>query len=400
MSVESPPRPPHADALLTHDEFEALVEALIEEAHQRARRRRRRNGAYFLIAVALGIGIYAGIVRALPHRGSTADAASPTAPPSKRPSVRNGPLTLFVPGANGRAVSIASIVTVGQRRSRLIWHCPSGGFCGQAVSFAWAPDGRQVALSLDEIGGNSPYVGLHVINVVSGRDTHIPPGAPRRAITAPTGRTWRTYFTKMMNRVGCWPAADLAWSPDGSSLAYRCGTDPTNLALRAKPHINLLRLNGSGHRTIPTDTAAFWPSWSPTGTRIAYGTALAHPTKKTRIYTVALDGSHRRLVATGGTAPAWSPDGRTIAYQTRCGIRLVTPQGRNVTPRGTANRCGAIGRAGPPVWSPDGTKLALETNAGIYVMDANGNHLHRLSGEATTTWYGALPGRPSWQPAG
>jgi Tol biopolymer transport system component len=94
----------------------------------------------------------------------------------------------------------------------------------------------------------------------------------------------------------------------------------------------------------------------------------------------------------------WSPDGQTIAYETRCGIRLATPTGRNVTPRATANACGAIGRSGPPVWSPDGTKLAVWTTGGIYVMDTSGKDLHLVTGEVTTTWYGQLPGRPSWQP--
>jgi hypothetical protein len=56
------------------------------------------------------------------------------------------------------------------------------------------------------------------------------------------------------------------------------------------------------------------------------------------------------------------------------------------------------------MWSPDGTKLTFETKAGVYVMDANGSDLHRVSSrsimslDATTTWYGALPGRPAWRP--
>ena len=265
MSVTSPPRPPRPSEPVTHGEFDALVEALIEEARQRARRRRRRNGAYVLLAVALGIGIYAGIVHALPHGGSTADAASQTALASNRPSARNGPLTLFVPGSNGPGGDSASIVAVGQP-GWPIWRCPGGGFCGAAVSFAWAPDGRRVAFSLDEIGGLSTYVGLHVVNVGSGKDTHIPAGAP----TTMSAGAWAPYLQKMQARVGCWPATDLAWSPDGSSLAYRCGWDPKNLALRAKRHINVLQLNGSRYKTIPTDTAAFWPSWSPDGTHIAF----------------------------------------------------------------------------------------------------------------------------------
>ncbi|HEY0414921.1 MAG TPA: hypothetical protein VGC78_00930 [Gaiellaceae bacterium] len=60
MSVTAPPRPPRPDGLIDADELEAFVEALIEEARQRARRRRRRNGGYALLAVLLGAGLYFG----------------------------------------------------------------------------------------------------------------------------------------------------------------------------------------------------------------------------------------------------------------------------------------------------------------------------------------------------
>jgi Tol biopolymer transport system component len=306
-------------------------------------------------------------------------------------TVRNGPLTLF--SAAG-AAGLASIVTVAGSPSTTIQLCPHGKWCGENVSFAWAPGGRRVAYSLDEIGGNSTFIGLHVLNVRSGRDRRIPEGAPKTA-TITNGTTWRVYANKMQHRVGCFPAAELAWSPDGSSLAYICGPDQPSPIARGVYQLEVLKLRGSGHTTVPTGSA-FWPSWSANGTRIAYSSNL-HPTPDSRIYTVALDGSHRRLLASGA-APAWSPDGRTIAYQTTCGIRLVTPSGRDVTPTATAKACGAIGVSGPPVWSPDGTQLAVETTAGVYVMDKNGGALHLASNQATTTWRGGLPGRPSWQP--
>ena len=168
----------------------------------------------------------------------------------------------------------------------------------------------------------------------------------------------------------------------------------------------MLVLRRSGHTTIPTRTDAFWPSWSPSGKRIAYSPRLTPGGSE--IYTVALDGPHKRLVARNGAAPAWSPDGRTIAYQSPCGIRLITPSGRNGTPSATANACGAIGFSAPPTWSPDGTKLAFETKTGIYVIDKSGRALRLVQRQAInpgsgvpfppTTWCGQLPARPAWQP--
>ena len=60
-------------------------------------------------------------------------------------------------------------------RVRTVWRCPHNVFCGEVVGIAWAPDRRRLALSLDEIGGQSLYVGLHVIDTQTDKDTQIPP---------------------------------------------------------------------------------------------------------------------------------------------------------------------------------------------------------------------------------
>jgi Tol biopolymer transport system component len=320
-------------------------------------------------------------------------------------ATRNGPLTIFTMDVSDRVDGSPTIRTVkplGGGDPKIIWSCPEGIVCNQAVSFDWAPDGRRLALSLDQIGGTSSYtVGLHIVDVTTGADRQVPSGAPPGPTNA---KTFPAYGRKIMRRVGCWPAAELDWSPDGTKLAYGCGGSP-----RALPwnFIGILDLEGSGFTAIPTRHRPRWPSWSPDGTRIAYSTGI-RPSHNPSLYVVSLDGkSPRKRLAEHAAAPAWSPDGKTIAYWTRCGIRLVTPAGRDVTPRKPrAAGCDAIGLpGGPPVWSPDGTKIAVEVTHrfpqsadGTWVMNADGSNLRRVSLDSWPTWYGGLPGRPSWQP--
>jgi photosystem II stability/assembly factor-like uncharacterized protein len=67
MAVTAPPRPPNSRPAgsaesFDRDELQALIEALIEEARQRARRRRRRYGAVVLLAaLASGVALASGI---------------------------------------------------------------------------------------------------------------------------------------------------------------------------------------------------------------------------------------------------------------------------------------------------------------------------------------------------
>lgn len=331
---------------------------------------------HFALALAVVVAVPIAAVSITAH-------ATPTST-NGLGGARNGALTIF-----SNRLPVASIDTVGEGPPKTVWRCPHDVWCGEEVSMAWAPDGRHLALTLDEIGGLSGYApGLHVIDVVSGREIRIPSGAP-----ATTGDArFPAYRRKMIARVGCWPATELDWSPDGSSIAYRCGADRYT---PARAHINVLRFDGTGFRTIPTKSPAFWPSWSPDSRRIAYSTGLT-TRGGSSVFTVAVDGSHRRFVAKGATAPAWSPDGRTIAVETSCGVRLLTPAGEGVRRSG---RCG-IGRPGRPVWSPDGSRLVIEANPGIYELPADGSGYRLLSCclRTSTTWYGAEPGRPSWRP--
>jgi dipeptidyl aminopeptidase/acylaminoacyl peptidase len=323
---------------------------------------------------------------------------------------------LAVRGSGGGRVTIANVPNNGvdsvsgigpEGRVRTIWRCPHNVFCGDVVGIAWSPDGRRLALSLDELGGQSLYVGLHVIDTLTGKDTQIPPvrGATSTQAErlAALGRLGREAFRTF----GCIGPQDLARSPDGSRIAYSC----TGLTGGFTSHqIYIVNADGSHRVALPVGAgSSTWPSWSPDGTRMAYSTAevsLEHvrtdttqPDRVIRssIYTVRLDGSDRKRVAALGVSPAWSPDGTKIAYRGACGrTRLATPNGSDITPNGDGSGCPGIGLVGWPTWAPDGTRLAIATSRGIYLVDPDGTHTKRIS---TSSGHGAMgPIRPAWQP--
>ena len=72
MTVTTPPRPPRQSDPVDRDELEALVEALFEEARQRARRRRR----IYVASVTL-VALVALAASAVLQRGTQPDTASP-----------------------------------------------------------------------------------------------------------------------------------------------------------------------------------------------------------------------------------------------------------------------------------------------------------------------------------
>jgi hypothetical protein len=63
VTVTAPPRPPRPSDRVDREEIEALVEALIDEARQRARRRRQRHTGAVLLALVVVLAAYVGFAR-------------------------------------------------------------------------------------------------------------------------------------------------------------------------------------------------------------------------------------------------------------------------------------------------------------------------------------------------
>ena len=163
----------------------------------------------------------------------------------------------------------------------------------------------------------------------------------------------------------------LAWSPDGTRIAYD-GQEGSVYSIDVE----------SGEHTLLVHRPAGMASvedldWSPDGTHVAitYGDASQGDSKA--LYLANAEGSDLRLVdrIDAGLWPvwhpglsvgtAWSPDGTRLAYLSRSGqkdhreLQLWTVSADGSDPSLVTSRCCVYG--GDPVWSPDGSQIAFFT---------------------------------------
>lgn len=180
----------------------------------------------------------------------------------------------------------------------------------------------------------------------------------------------------------------------------------------------------TGAVTNLTNDDAFdsWPSWSPDGTQIAFGSDYS-------LYVMNADGTGRRHV-TGGydrfsMEPAWSPDGTRIAFVSTRGdtdYELYTVPASGETPATPATRLTTTvpdewGRGMDdyqPTWSPDSARIAFVSQSrtlldacDIYVMDSldrdgdgNGDALQRLTETDSYNCSATEDINPAWSPTG
>lgn len=182
--------------------------------------------------------------------------------------------------------------------------------------------------------------------------------------------------------------SDIAWSPDGTRIAFVDGAG-----------INLISPTGGTHPRVIARGLGFAGSvtWSPDGTHIAF---TAFQNSLPRIDIMNADGSDRRALVTGTKreypdAPVWSPDSTRIAYVSTPRVVQFWVASVDGSSRTKVYEFGAHQHAEPaydgPVWSPDGARIAFRAvRAGLYNADqASGKDpMWRLA-------YASGNGRPS-----
>lgn len=200
------------------------------------------------------------------------------------------------------------------------------------------------------------------------------------------------------------------WSPNGHSIAFDAAANDS--ATDFPGVIVIANADGThAHRVTTFTEGLVWPSWSPDGSRIAFDADSNG--MGPFLFSVKTDGTMLRQLTTSDLAiqPKWSPDGRQIAYT---GVdyddpaslhRIWVMQNDGSNPRVLTT--GGTHRA--PAWSPDGRQLAYEgfgrdstgvpnTAIRIFRMNADGSDLRPMTSDGTQLQPFFRNWAPAWKP--
>jgi Tol biopolymer transport system component len=421
--------------------------SLDQLAQRRDRRRRDQRIRAGVLGVAIAIAIVAGAVGIGAIRSTPrVPVEDPTPLPTTPTAVRgDGDFLVFTPSTSGAGWDLAAqdpetgtVRTIVETDGLV--DCAAGAPCGNFIRKAeWSADGRWVAFEITNASLDGPPLGPCAPTV--GVWVQGPDGVPRQVTTpceAPPARpddpvqelwewspvdarlayaridgeadelfvidpsdgTRTSLTTGTIDPTFTTQASSLAWSPDGTRIAYVDGSS-----------VYAVDVEG-GERSLLAGACEdiIDIAWSPDGTRI-----MVHDRGRYRIQVMNADGSDLHVLLKGEDAcceTAWSPNGDRIVYMLSVvgpggpatgifysEVWTVSPDGSNPIKVFDGDRCEQTNVDALPVWAPNGTQIAYRGCGGWVVENADGTgEAQRIDELVWRSWYGG--GLSQWDLAG
>jgi Tol biopolymer transport system component len=251
----------------------------------------------------------------------------------------------------------------------------------------WFADGRIRYAQKDSDEMRNPSWSPDGTKVVYQRTTQVE--EPHRQISV---------FSRESDFELVWTAPFPAFSSAAGRLAYAVSSDGIDITDTA---IEVVRADGSESRALfhRAGFSAFAPTWSPDGTRIAFGVGRyfrAPGNPAAQIVVMNADGSDYQAVVdddANNGFPSWSPDGKYIVYKRNTNLAVVDVETAEIRPLTTGRQYDNF-----PQWSPAADAIVFSSNREgdfeIYTIKPDGTGLRRL------THSPGNDSHPAWSPDG
>jgi len=180
---------------------------------------------------------------------------------------------------------------------------------------------------------------------------------------SPTDRSERLLYGPKYDDTPLTPS----WSPNGRWIAYIAGPQAPGVWV-------MNATGGHKHRVTRAGGDPHSPTWSTTGTKIAFAD-LAKPGAGTYdIWVVRTNGTGlTRLTRTAANeeGPKWAPNDRSIIYERGRAVWQMRTDG--------THQHRLIRNASAPDWSPGATHIAFIRGGDPWVASSDGNGARRLA---------------------